>query len=155
MHGDTCYGCSGTGRAFANNKVGAIVLEYRAAVKAQRETLAQRLAPGQQVYVSGGQLSYRKDGNGEFVEVFDVTITDWKAWSGKSNGVVTSWQVAVTLVDGRVFKTSGATVLRTFMDGVDAVPYMRRCADALGKTSRTAARADYEAALVDAGWDLA
>lgn len=162
MYGDTCFNCSGSGRAFANKKVAEIVIGYRASLKAQREAIAQDIAPGQKVYVSDGRLQSRKDGNGEWVEVFEVTIPDMQQWSGKSvrtmNGhrheVVTSWRTVITLVDGTVHQNSGNAILRTFAEGIDPAPFMARCAAALGKTSKAAARAEYETQLTEAGWLL-
>ena len=154
QYGDTCFKCSGTGRQFANAKVEAIVIAYRAHLRSLKECQAQELAPGQHVYVSGGRLSSRKDGMGEWVEVFDATV-DLTQWSGKSNGIVTAWRTNVTLVDGSVHSVAGNHIVRTMAPAMDATPWVERCRFALGKTPKAAARAAYESDLVAAGWNVA
>lgn len=143
IHGTMCFGCNGKGRQLANGKVEAIVAEYRALVKSKRNCCADKLTAGITVYVNDGRLAGHKDGKGRWAEIASIDFAG-----------ATSTAVVVMFVDGTTATVHPRGIVRTYNDGVDAQPFMARCADALGKTSKAAARAEYEGQLAEAGWTL-
>lgn len=91
MYGDTCFGCSGSGRRFANAPVERAVVAYRDAVKAQKEVRGPEIGPGDVVRVNRDadgvpRIAQRVDPDGEWVGVFDAAadVSDMftSSWTG-------------------------------------------------------------------------
>lgn len=137
--GTTCFGCGstpgvpGSGLAVANKATGALLAEYRKAVKAAKTRTAYHLVPGDVVWcMETGRPVGEKRGPGEWVEVVAVEKTDQWASGTYPGGhgrdtncpmLVTAWRHDVTLANGQTFRL-GAETIRTFSTGVDRRPYV-------------------------------
>ena len=169
MHGDRCYGCSGTGRQFAGSKVSTLATEIRQRIRSQKEALASDVGAGDLLWIVAGRIASRIDrgDGGSWIEVLDVTHSlgersgqsmsgslraDPRAqWGIVAPVVQPGWTLSITLVDGTVQRRiSSRQILRR--KATDAI--RRSDAARLLAACPKAHRSVYEEELVEAGWIL-
>jgi len=163
MHGDTCFGCSGTGVQPLNKKIAEIRAEYVAAVREARRPLANALEVGDKVAVYNGQkessydpergvlaserMSGKRPGNIEWATVKAVEIIPGteERWGGRSNqnGVMTysGWVKLSYEFDGAwttVELHENNLLIRS--RETDIAPYMERANAEAEKVEKRAAR---------------
>lgn len=125
IDGDRCYGCGGTGRAWATRKVADAVEIYRTAVRRQREPLVSQLAGGDEVLASLSATVRKGD---RWVAVAHVERTgDVCGWSGAEH-TPSSWYHVVTLEDGTSRRLPGNQIVRRRMrEPLDPAPFLAAC----------------------------
>lgn len=120
LHGSTCYGCNGTGRTYTA-KVAAVVEARNTEASRARRAIAQDLAAGDRVWATtdGTRLLSEKRGDGRWVTVENVELTDTVCgWSGPDK-IPTAWRVIVT-TDAGTTELAGNTILRRYFAGFTA-----------------------------------
>lgn len=142
IDGDRCYGCSGTGVAFANRAVGVIAVELRTASKAVKRPVIQDLAVGDQVLASFSDRSVKGD---KWVEVVALEQTDDECgWSvdpdGSKRNIRYRWNVTIRDAAGveSVRNVSGCQLIRRrqLPGRIDVAAYVARADAAVEKIAR-------------------
>ena len=121
IDGDRCYGCGGTGKAYASKKIAEAAAAYNEALKSAKQPVAKNLAVGDKVL---DDLSYRADGSQQWTTVTDIVVTDEVCgWSGVER-TPTSWYLMITLATGTVRKINGSTIVRRHSGSIDLTPFL-------------------------------
>lgn len=169
MHGDRCYGCSGTGQQIAGKRAAAIQQEIVERIRRQKEAQAGDIGAGDRLWITDGRIasSIRRGDGGSWIEVEDVVqiidahrggsvsgtlVQDRRAqWGVRAPRVWRTGCVSISLVGGETIRrlATNQVVRRQALGTIrhsDAVRLLAACPKRL--------RDDYRTELVDAGWNL-
>ena len=137
MHGDRCYGCSGTGWVHTKGAAKPAA-EYREAMKAQSQTTCNNIEPGDKIrrMITSDDRAvpvYARNVKGdEWVEVVETEVLydqpcGWGNTHGKMREEWTpeQWATRIVWADGRETVINNHVVAR-YNGGIDPAPFLAR-----------------------------